>query len=53
MYLTGVIHTPETTRMLKRAAIPVVEGGNIGERADRHDGRFGTSTRRAPLPATC
>lgn len=30
MYLTGVIHTPETTRMLKRAAIPVVEGGNIG-----------------------
>jgi LacI family gluconate utilization system Gnt-I transcriptional repressor len=30
MYLTGTIHTPETARMLRRAAIPVVEGGNLG-----------------------
>ena len=30
MYLTGVIHTPETVRMLVRAGIPVVEGGNLG-----------------------
>lgn len=29
IYLTGVIHTPETVRMLKRAGIPVVEGGNL------------------------
>lgn len=29
MYLTGMIHTAETVRMLKRAAIPVVEGGNL------------------------
>lgn len=29
IYLTGVIHTPETVRMLKRAQIPVVEGGNL------------------------
>jgi len=29
MYLTGAIHTEETARMLKRAAIPVVEGGNL------------------------
>jgi LacI family gluconate utilization system Gnt-I transcriptional repressor len=29
LYLTGVIHTPETVRMLKRAGIPVVEGGNL------------------------
>jgi LacI family gluconate utilization system Gnt-I transcriptional repressor len=30
MYLTGLIHTDETARMLKRAGIPVVEGGNLG-----------------------
>jgi LacI family transcriptional regulator, gluconate utilization system Gnt-I transcriptional repressor len=29
IYLTGVIHTEETVRMLKRAGIPVVEGGNL------------------------
>jgi LacI family gluconate utilization system Gnt-I transcriptional repressor len=29
IYLTGVIHTPDTVRMLKRAGIPVVEGGNL------------------------
>ena len=29
MYLTGVIHTAETVRMLKGAGIPVVEGGNL------------------------
>jgi LacI family gluconate utilization system Gnt-I transcriptional repressor len=29
LYLTGVIHTPETVRMLTRAGIPVVEGGNL------------------------
>ena len=29
IYLTGVIHTNETVRMLKRAGIPVVEGGNL------------------------
>ena len=29
IYLTGVIHTGETARMLKRAGIPVVEGGNL------------------------
>jgi LacI family gluconate utilization system Gnt-I transcriptional repressor len=29
LYLTGVIHTPETQRMLRRAGIPVVEGGNL------------------------
>ena len=29
VYLTGVIHTPETVRMLQRAGIPVVEGGNL------------------------
>ena len=32
LYLTGVIHTRETVRMLKQAAIPVVEGGNLTER---------------------
>jgi len=29
IYLTGVIHTSETVRMLERAGIPVVEGGNL------------------------
>jgi LacI family transcriptional regulator, gluconate utilization system Gnt-I transcriptional repressor len=29
IYLTGVIHTPETVRMLTHAGIPVVEGGNL------------------------
>jgi len=29
IYLTGVIHSDETVRMLRRAAIPVVEGGNL------------------------
>ena len=29
LYLTGVIHTAETVRMLERAGIPVVEGGNL------------------------
>lgn len=29
MYLTGVIHSAETVRMLQRAGIPVVEGGNL------------------------
>lgn len=32
MYLTGMIHTAETVRMLARARIPVVEGGNLGGR---------------------
>jgi LacI family gluconate utilization system Gnt-I transcriptional repressor len=32
IYLTGVIHTEETVRMLKRAGIPVVEGGNLTEK---------------------
>lgn len=32
LYLTGVIHTPATVRMLKQAAIPVVEGGNLAAR---------------------
>jgi LacI family gluconate utilization system Gnt-I transcriptional repressor len=32
LYLTGVIHTRETVRMLKRAGIPVVEGGNLTDR---------------------
>jgi LacI family gluconate utilization system Gnt-I transcriptional repressor len=30
LYLTGMVHTDETGRMLKRAGIPVVEGGNLG-----------------------
>ena len=30
IYLTGMIHTAETVRMLERAGIPVVEGGNLG-----------------------
>jgi len=29
IYLTGVIHTPDTMRMLKQSGIPVVEGGNL------------------------
>ena len=29
LYLTGVIHSGETVRMLERAGIPVVEGGNL------------------------
>jgi LacI family transcriptional regulator, gluconate utilization system Gnt-I transcriptional repressor len=29
IYLSGVDHTPDTVRMLKRSGIPVVEGGNI------------------------
>jgi len=29
IYLTGVIHTPDTVRMLHGAGIPVVEGGNL------------------------
>ena len=29
IYLTGIGHTEETVRMLERAAIPVVEGGNL------------------------
>ena len=29
IYLTGVIHTAKTVRMLKQAGIPVVEGGNL------------------------
>ena len=32
IYLTGIIHTGETVRMLKRAGIPVVEGGNLTDR---------------------
>jgi LacI family gluconate utilization system Gnt-I transcriptional repressor len=31
IYLTGVSHTPETVRMLVRAGIPVVEGGNLSD----------------------
>ena len=31
IFLTGVSHTKETIRMLKRAGIPVVEGGNVTE----------------------
>lgn len=33
IYLTGVIHTDATVRMLQRARIPVVEGGNLTARA--------------------
>jgi LacI family gluconate utilization system Gnt-I transcriptional repressor len=29
IYLTGVIHTPQTVRMLKQSGIPLVEGGNL------------------------
>jgi len=29
IYLTGIVHTSETVRMLKTAGIPVVEGGNL------------------------
>ncbi|HEY1325322.1 MAG TPA: LacI family DNA-binding transcriptional regulator [Casimicrobiaceae bacterium] len=32
LYLTGVIHTPATLRMLRQAGIPVVEGGNLTAR---------------------
>jgi len=32
IYLTGITHTDETVRMLKTAAIPVVEGGNLTDR---------------------
>ncbi len=32
MYLTGIIHTDATVRMLKSARIPVVEGGNLTDR---------------------
>ena len=32
IFLTGVSHTKETIRMLKRAGIPVVEGGNVTDR---------------------
>jgi LacI family transcriptional regulator, gluconate utilization system Gnt-I transcriptional repressor len=32
MYLTGIVHTDATVRMLKAAGIPVVEGGNLTER---------------------
>ena len=50
IYLTGVIHTDETVRMLKRAGIPVVEGGNLTAKADRHGGRaIRTSRRRAAV----
>jgi LacI family gluconate utilization system Gnt-I transcriptional repressor len=31
IFLTGVSHTDQTARMLKRAGIPVVEGGNLTE----------------------
>jgi len=33
LYLTGVIHTDATVRMLREARIPVVEGGNLTDRA--------------------
>ncbi len=33
LYLTGMIHTAGTIRMLKQAGIPVVEGGNLGGNA--------------------
>ena len=29
LYLTGAQHTPETARLVERAGIPVVEGGNL------------------------
>jgi LacI family gluconate utilization system Gnt-I transcriptional repressor len=32
LYLTGVIHTRATARMLGQAGIPVVEGGNLTQR---------------------
>jgi LacI family gluconate utilization system Gnt-I transcriptional repressor len=32
IYLSGVDHSAETVRMLERAAIPVVEGGNLASR---------------------
>ncbi|HEY3177483.1 MAG TPA: LacI family DNA-binding transcriptional regulator [Casimicrobiaceae bacterium] len=32
IFLTGVSHTKETIRMLKRVGIPVVEGGNVTKR---------------------
>src|SRR5882672_2839290 len=31
VFLTGMVHTTETVRMLKAAGIPVVEGGNLGD----------------------
>jgi LacI family transcriptional regulator, gluconate utilization system Gnt-I transcriptional repressor len=35
IFLTGMIHTPQTVRMLQGAGIPVVEGGNLsGEPID-------------------
>jgi len=32
IYLTGITHTDEPVRMLKTAALPVVEGGNLTDR---------------------
>ncbi|HVO87844.1 MAG TPA: LacI family DNA-binding transcriptional regulator [Casimicrobiaceae bacterium] len=32
IYLTGIVHTDATVRMLKAAGIPVVEGGNLTRR---------------------
>jgi LacI family transcriptional regulator, gluconate utilization system Gnt-I transcriptional repressor len=50
LYLTGLIHTPETVRMLKRAGIPVVEGGNLG--SDPIDMVVGYSNVRAAREVT-
>jgi LacI family transcriptional regulator, gluconate utilization system Gnt-I transcriptional repressor len=50
IYLTGLIHTDETTSMLRRAGIPVVEGGNLGD--DPIDMVVGYSNTAAAREAT-
>jgi LacI family transcriptional regulator, gluconate utilization system Gnt-I transcriptional repressor len=50
IYLTGVIHTTDTVRMLRSAAIPVVEGGNLSD--DPIDMVVGYSNVRAAREVT-
>ena len=51
MYLTGVIHTPTTVQMLKRAGIPIVEGGNLTTKPiDMHAIDFIAEQVRSAIP---
>jgi LacI family gluconate utilization system Gnt-I transcriptional repressor len=50
IYLTGVVHTAETRRMIRQAGIPCVEGGNVARKPI--DMAVGYSSRQAAATVT-
>ena len=50
IYLTGVVHTAETRRMVRQAGIPCVEGGNVARKPI--DMAVGYSSREAAATVT-